>query len=319
MSTNQTTAAPGIDPLSESGADYDDRVPYNVESFERIGVGKSWQRYDQYLTWGRGQCLAILDDGCDINQPAWQAALPWGPKVIATWDAINQNDNCAHQGRGYHGTSVGYPSSIYLGNARGIAYNNFVAHVRSCSVVHLPYREDQSIASGLQWVLDNHQRLNITTVNLAPVDDVAHSGHVASAIDDNLRALREANIWVSSPTANNDFQTGISWPACANDCFAIGGVHPERFDVYRDRYRNVDLLACARATSSSNAYAAACAMIAREAIDVAEFPWQNLAGTLPDAIMKIFQLTGRHQYDTPTGLYFRELNLAAALHHIFCV
>jgi hypothetical protein len=70
------------------------------------------------------------------------------------------------------------------------------------------------------------------------------------------------------------------------------------------------------ATSSSNAYAAAAAMVAREVIEKKDFRWQDLADTLPDAIMAIFKLTGHPIQDPQTGLEFRELNLCRALDYI---
>src|SRR5690349_568728 len=52
--------------------------PYNPVEFRRMGVTAAWEKYGNLLTWGRGQCLAILDDGCDLTAPEWTAPLPWG-------------------------------------------------------------------------------------------------------------------------------------------------------------------------------------------------------------------------------------------------
>ena len=50
--------------------------PYDAASFDQLGVGSTWQQYADQLTWGKGQCLAILDDGCDLTDPAWQVEMP---------------------------------------------------------------------------------------------------------------------------------------------------------------------------------------------------------------------------------------------------
>ncbi len=306
----------GIDPQASRDASTE-FTPYNRESFEQLGVLEVWQKYSDVLTWGKGQTLAVLDDGCDITTPQWQAQLPWGPKVIATGNTVEGGTDPAHRPPGYHGTTVGYPSSVNYEGLRGIAYNNQVAHVRCVTTVHLPGDESATIAEALQWVIDNHQKYNITTVNLAPVDDIAHPAPIETAIDEKLRQLRERHIWVSAPCANNNFTDGISWPACAQDCFAIGAVKPGLHEAYLDRFSNTDLLAVAQATSSSNAYAVGSSMILREAIEKLGFDWQRYGVTIPDAMLAIFQQTGIPVHDPATDCDFRELNLLAAIDFVF--
>ena len=64
---------------------------YDSANFEQIRVLDTWRRYADRLTWGRGQCLAILDDGCDLSAPQWQVEMPWGRKVIATYNSVDDN------------------------------------------------------------------------------------------------------------------------------------------------------------------------------------------------------------------------------------
>ncbi len=66
---------PGIDPQSNVPAS--GGAPYNAESFAQMRVTEVWDRYAGRLSWGRGQCLALLDDGCDLTVPEWQAEGPW--------------------------------------------------------------------------------------------------------------------------------------------------------------------------------------------------------------------------------------------------
>jgi len=73
----------------------------------------------------------------------------------------------------------------------------------------------------------------------------------------------------------------------------------------------------APATSSSNAYAAACAMILREAFERANFPWREQADDLPGAILSVFKQTGVSIKDPATKLEFRELDLLAAVDYVF--
>ena len=293
-------------------------IPYHPVSYSQIRVGETWQTYRGLLTWGKGQCLAILDDGCDLDVPAWRRRLPWGPKVIAGYNSVDGNDDPSPVPPGYHGTSVGYPSSLNLDGVCGIACNNHVAHVRCVSVVHLQGRkESPSIAAGLRWVLDNRERLKITAVNLSPLDDEAHGEPVPTEIDEVLASLRKADVWVSAPCGNHDFAEGISWPACQPRCLGIGATVPgQPGRVHLDRGPGTDLLVAAEATSSANAFAAAGSMVLREAIEKAQFDWQGLGPSLPEAILEVFKRTGRSVSDPVTGRGYRELDLKAAVDHI---
>lgn len=300
----------GIDPqthqASATGA------PFNDVSFAQMRVVEAWRKYEGELTFGAGQCLAILDDGCDLSEPAWQVE----GKVAATWNSIDNNDDCHPVPPGYHGTTVGYPSSINLNGVRGLAWRNTVAHVRCATVVHLRQDESQTIAAGLRWVQDNAKRLNITAVNLSVLDDQQHTEAMPTAIDAELQTLNQMNIWVSAPCGNHNYIDGISWPACQPACVGVGATKPGEHAVHLDRHACTDLLVCAVATSSSNAYAAAGAQVLREAIDTFDYPWQKLANTLPNAILAIFQQTGVTIADHATGITFKELDLLAALDHV---
>jgi len=292
-------------------------VPYDLADFTAMRVTESWAKYGERLTWGRGQCLAILDDGCDLSQPQWQAQLPWGPKVIAAYDAVDGDDNPAHVKPGYHGTTVGYPSSLFFENVRGLSYHNHVAHVRSVSVVHLTKDETKPLSAALQWVIDHHEQYRITTINLAVLDDQRHQMPVSTSIDKPLAELAKLGIWVSAPCGNHHYTDGISWPACQDNVVAIGATVPGKHVATLDRFRNTALLVPAKATSSSNAYAAAASMVLREAIEKGGYDWRADGETLPQAILSIFQQTGRKIEDPKTNLTFRELDLLAALERVF--
>ncbi|MHC4871559.1 MAG: S8 family serine peptidase [Planctomycetota bacterium] len=313
---SKVEAEKGID--SQDITESKEGACFNLDSMSQIRIPEVWEKYKDKLSWGKGQCLAILDDGCNLSEPAWQAELPWGKKVVTTWNSIDNNDDPAHVPPGYHGTTVGYPSSMNLNGVYGVAYNNQVAHVRSVTVVHLKGQgEATTMAAALQWVLDNYQKYNITTVNLAPLDDERHQEPVDTVIDPVLKKLRESHIWVSAPCGNHHYTDGISWPACQPYCWAISGTVPGEHRAHLDRYSNVDLLAAAVATSSSNAYSAACAMIMREAIEKTGFKWEDEGANIPEAIMKIFQQTGVKIDDPETGLEFRELDLLTAVDYVF--
>jgi hypothetical protein len=291
--------------------------PVNPVEFERAGITATWRDFADRLSFGRGQTLALVDDGCDLSLPEWVAVPGETPKVLVSYDSVDGDDDPRHEGRGYHGSTIGIPSSLNHGGKWGVAYNNQVAVIRALECCHCQVADSRTLAAGLQWVLDHHDQYHITTVNLAPVDDQAHDAPVPTEIDATLVTLRAAGIWVSAPTGNHDFTTGISWPACQPGCFAIGAVRPGEDVVYLDRHAKVDLLVPAAATSSSNAIACGAAIILREAIDKARYDWQSDGPTLPEAMLAILQRTGVAVDDPVTGLTFRRLDLRAAVEHVF--
>ncbi|MBL8849288.1 MAG: S8 family serine peptidase [Planctomycetaceae bacterium] len=285
--------------------------------FEHAGVTAAWSAYGDRLTFGSGQTLALLDDGCDLSKPEWSNSDGDIPKVLVTYDAVDGDDDPKHEGRGYHGTTIGVPSSINFGGKQGVAFNDQLAVVRSLECCHCNVSDGVPLARALQWVIENHEQYRITTINLAPVDDQAHAEPVATDIDDKLVKLHELGIWVSAPTGNHNFTDGISWPASQPHCFAIGAVVPGQDVVHQDRHAKVVLAVPGSATSSSNALVCGAAIILREAISQTGYDWRPHGPTLPDAMLALMQETGVPVHDPGTGLTFRRLDLKAALDRIY--
>jgi hypothetical protein len=313
-------ALPGAaaDPVPREKADKTpEPVPVDATSFKHAGVLDAWAAYSDKLTFGKGQTLALLDDGCKLSMPEWKAVVDGVPKVIATYDSVDGDGDPKHEGRGYHGSTIGIPSSMNFKGRRGVAFNNQVAIVRGLECCHCNVKDGKTLAAGLQWVIDNHAKYRITAVNLAPVDDLEHGEPVATDIDAKLKRLRELGIWVSAPAGNHNFTKGISWPACQPNCFAVGAVRPGKDEVYLDRHAKVDLVVPAAATSSSNAILCGSVLLLREAIEKAKYDWKKDGPNLPEAMMAILQRTGQPVKDPGTNLTFRRLNLKAALDEVF--
>jgi len=293
-------------------------VPAQSPGFERAGIVAVWKKYADRLTFGRGQTLALLDDGCKPGRPEWSAKNSDGrPKTIAIYDAVDGDNDARHEGRGYHGSTIGGPSSLNYGGKRGVAYENQIAIVRSLECCHCKTADGVSLARALQWVIDHHAKYKITTVNLAPVDNQEHVRSVPTDIDAKLAELRRLGIWVSAPAGNHKFTRGISWPACQPNCFAIGAVTPAKDVVYLDRSSKVDLVVPAAATSSSNAITCGAVMLLREAIEKSGYDWHADGSTLPDAMLKILQQTGTAVEDPGSKQTFRRLDLLAAVDYVF--
>jgi len=78
------------------------------------------------------------------------------PKVRVTHDAVDGDDDPKHEGKGYHGSTIGIPSSVNQDGKRGVAYNNQIAIVRSLECCHCKIADSASLARALQWVIDHH-------------------------------------------------------------------------------------------------------------------------------------------------------------------
>jgi len=290
--------------------------PVQPEEFRHARVTDAWQVYAKVLTFGKGQTLALVDDGCNLSRPEWTATVDGVPKVRVAYDAVDGDDDPKHEGRGYHGSTIGIPSSLNYHGKWGVAYNNQVAVIRGLECCHCTISDSRTLAAALQWILDNHQKHRITTVNLPPVDDQPHDRPVATEIDSKLAELRKRGIWVSAPAGNHNFTNGISWPACQKDCFAIGAVKPGKDEVHLDRHEKIALLVPARATSSSNAILCGAAMLLREAIEKTGYNWRRDGSNMADAMMAIFQKTGKAVHDPATHRAYRRLDVLAALEHV---
>jgi len=291
--------------------------PISPREFAQARISDVWLKYEKQLTFGRGQTLALVDDGCKLALPQWQAKVDGLPKVLVSYDSVDGDDNPQHEGRGYHGSTIGIPSSVNHDGKLGVAFNNQLAVIRALECCHCKIADSKTLAAALHWILDNREKYRITTVNLAPVDDLEHASPVATEIDDKLAKLRAAGIWVSAPAGNHNFTGGISWPACQPNCFAIGAVRVGKDEVYLDRHAKIDLVVPAAATSSSNALACGSVMLLREAIEKTKYDWKQHAANLPEAMLVVLQKTGKEVADPATKLTFRRLDLLAAVDHVF--
>src|SRR5690349_12536548 len=74
-----TTCAPGVE-----AAD-----PVNPREFEQAGITAAWAKYADRLSFGKGQTLALVDDGCKLSMPQWQAKVDGVPKVLVTYDSVD--------------------------------------------------------------------------------------------------------------------------------------------------------------------------------------------------------------------------------------
>ena len=161
----------------------------------------------QYGVDGTGMTAAVIDTGVDYNNPALGGGFGPGAKVVAGYDfATNTPDPIATNSQ--HGTAVagliGSDDPNNLGVAPGV---NIVALrvTGSDNTASL-----SSIASALQWVVNNHSQYNITVVNMSLSDGgnyaqnwFAQDGGAGEQITNLIAQLGAMNIPVVSATGNS--------------------------------------------------------------------------------------------------------------------
>ncbi|MBV8126529.1 MAG: S8 family serine peptidase [Planctomycetaceae bacterium] len=169
-----------------------------------VGAAAARQEYDVD---GTGMTAAVIDTGVDYNNPALGGGFGPGAKVMAGYDfATNTPDPMATNSQ--HGTAVagliGSDDPNNLGVAPGV---NIVALrvTDSNNTASL-----SSIASALQWVINNHSQYNITVVNMSLSDGgnyaqnwFAQDGGVGEQITNLVGQLQAMNIPVVSATGNS--------------------------------------------------------------------------------------------------------------------
>src|SRR5271157_378653 len=156
---------------------------------------------------GTGMTVAVIDTGVDYNNPALGGGFGPSAKVIAGYDfATNTPDPLATDSQ--HGTAVAGLIGSDDPNNLGVAPGVKIVALRvtgSGNTASL-----SSIASALQWVINNHSQYNITVVNMSLSDggNYAHNwfaqdGGAGEQITNLIGQLQTLNIPVVSATGNN--------------------------------------------------------------------------------------------------------------------
>jgi len=110
--------------------------PVEPVSFEHAGIIRALKTYGPRLTFGNCQTLALVDDGCKLSMPEWSKSAGDQPEVLVSYDSVEGDDDPMHEGKGYHGSTSGIPSSVNYDEKRGVAYNNQVAVIRALECCH---------------------------------------------------------------------------------------------------------------------------------------------------------------------------------------
>lgn len=73
--------------------------PVQPRPFQHAGIVKAWSTYKHKLTFGKGQTLALVDDGCKLSMPEWSHSAGDQPKVLVAYDSVDGDDDPKHEGK----------------------------------------------------------------------------------------------------------------------------------------------------------------------------------------------------------------------------
>ena len=174
---------------------------------------------------GQGQTVVVIDSGVAYDHPALGGGYGTSYHVVGGRDFTEENDDDPYDDgpAGYHGTHVAGILASQDAQHLGVAPEADVVALR----VFNDYGRGKLswLESSLQWVIDNQHAFEnpITTVNMS----IGTSWHDLglpeyAKLEDELQALRDANIFVSV-AAGNRFDAadpdadhvGLSYPAAS--------------------------------------------------------------------------------------------------------
>jgi hypothetical protein len=80
--------------------------PVTPIEFRHAHITHAWRAYADVLTFGKGQTLALVDDGCKLSKPEWTATVDGVAKVLVAHDAVDGDDDPKHVGQWRMGAPI---------------------------------------------------------------------------------------------------------------------------------------------------------------------------------------------------------------------
>ena len=342
---------------------YKDRV---VLASRNGGVQLAKSKF--HLKWGSGQTVALVDtqlpqipifsnkgylQRCGTREQSSQ-------KIISRTDLRPNFDNCGECVAGLsHSERVilfGFASSCAKFPG-GVASGATVAHIAVKSTLYVG-NENQNlfvqcdieyfilqINAALEWILDNHLTLGITSISLSLLDGLPtriYNIPILSPMHQYLEKLSKNQLWISAPTGNGvkscrpgvdsiycnstgHRENYISFPASVEGIVAVGcsKLHPsaEYFYIrmnFSPALAAKTLFAPTSPTSACNTFVVGASMVVREAVDKKKQKYKKILKPLQEVTFEILYQTGsmtcEMTSETQKGsCIYRTVNLTAAL------
>ena len=354
---------PKKEPVKVFEKSYKDRV---VLASRNGGVQLAKSKF--HLKWGSGQTVALVDtqlpqipifsnkdylQRCGTREQSSQ-------KIISRTDLRPNFDNCGECVAGLsHSERVilfGFASSCAKFPG-GVASGATVAHIAVKSTLYVG-NENQNlfvqcdieyfmlqINAALEWILDNHITLGITSISLSLLDGLPtriYNIPILSPMHQYLEKISKNQLWISAPTGNGVKScrpgvdsiycnsTGhrekyVSFPASVEGIVAVGcsKLHPsaEYFYIrmnFSPALAAKTLFAPTSPTSACNTFVVGASMVVREAVNKKKQKYKKILKPLQEVTFEILYQTGsmtcEMTSETQKGsCIYRTVNLTAAL------
>jgi serine protease AprX len=180
------------------------------------------------LVTGKGVTIGFVDSGFSLHP---DLCLPT-PRIRGYHDVEDRSasvaDLAAPDMLSWHGTmtSVGAAGSGFLSHGvyRGIASGAEVVLVRVSN--EKGRQPDRNICAGLDWLLEQRERLALRIVNISLKGDAPPAGG-GGVVERRIRALVEAGVVVIA-ASGNEFSPMLHPPASCPEAITVGGLDDGR-------------------------------------------------------------------------------------------
>jgi hypothetical protein len=201
--------------------------------------------------------IAILDTGIDTTLPAFQGRIvdevcilernscPNGQSFMEGPGAAYVSPKFISQNGFEHGTQMSWVAATTNQNMNIV----FVRIIGNNPDGSRQVATEAAVYNGLQWVIDNKDRLNIQAVSMAQAHHVLLSGTdycpKTPITQSKVQTLTNAGVPVFFPAGNGRDYSRIDWPACIPESISIGATMPtNEIAIYSNNdYKLLDFFA----------------------------------------------------------------------------
>lgn len=293
---------------------------------------------------GKGVAIADLDTGINFNHWALKGRIWTNPGEIAGngrdddkngyvddlhgWDFVGK-DNSPNDDQG-HGTMTGgimvanrftnngTPSRGYYGDGaqyQGIASGATVIPLRVIDKSNV--MDPRRVEAALKWVLANHARYSIASVNMSLSVGKANYWIVA----DEIKSLHDRGVFIAASAGNGSSTSNtLVYPAAGPNVAAVGALNSnDTLNTITSRGPRLDILAPGNQVpylTLSNQFLAGGAATSPASPFIAAAGAVLMAlrpGITPDQILSVLKDSGKSVYDPTTRLSFKRLDMDNAI------
>lgn len=166
---------------------------------------------------GEGTSVAVLDTGTNYaHQDFGSCTSPATPNTCRISHSLELAEDDGSLDDNGHGSNVAGIVSKVAPNAKIVAMDVFRGELA----------HDSDIISGLNWVVNNAETLNIKSVNLS-IGDNKNYGQTCenSGLKQSFENLGEKGVIPVVAAGNDSFTNGLSYPACTAGGVSVGAVY----------------------------------------------------------------------------------------------